>query len=421
MRPPQALDRVSHSFWFIPMLCALAGASLALLTLGIDSATDYDLVPQALTGPPATAQIIVSTFIGSLVTLISIVMTVITVAVQLAMQQFSPRIVRPLLRDRRNQLAVGLFVATLVFSLIVLPQVYGHGPGKGPELPGLSILTAEIMMLASVVALILYAHHAGQSMRVGGVIDLVGDETREMVKEIYPDPGAPLPDVAGADVIATSNGGVVYKIEYEALVDRARRADVSLELVPAMGDFVPSGAPLFRVRGGQADDLDRERITQLVWLGRERDPRDDPAYGFRKLVDIAERALAEPFEDPTTTVMALDRLHDLLRLLANRDFPDGHYEDEAGELRLTVPVVSWEDYVWLAFEEVTVAGAGSPQIPRRLRAVLEDLLEVAPPERRPPLERQLELLESAVERHLDQDGQPDRANTPDRQGIGSPA
>ena len=85
-----------------------------------------------------------------------------------------------------------------------------------------------------------------------------------------------------------------------------------------------------------------------------------------------------------------------------------------------MPVVGWDDYVWLAFTEIRLAGAGSPQIPRRIRAAIEDLLEVAPPDRRPPLERQLKLLEAQVEQEYDADEQIERANTGDRQGIGSP-
>jgi uncharacterized membrane protein len=420
MRPARLRDSLANSLWLIPMLFAVSGAGLALITLGIDKATDYDLVPQALTGPPGAAQAILTTFIGALVTLISIVMTVITVVVQLAMQQFSPRIVRPLLQDRRNQCMVGLFAATLVFSLLVVPQAYGHETGNGPELPGLSILTAEALMLASVIALILYVHQAGQAMRVSGLIDLVGDQTREMIEATYPKPDSPLPDVAGEEVIASPDAGAIYRIEYDALVEEARRADVALELIPAMGDFVGHGAPLMRIHGDGGARLDRKKIKQLVWLGGERSHTDDPAYGVRKLVDIAERGLAEPFEDPTTSVMALDRIHDLLRMLVNREFPDGRYSDEGGELRLTVPVVGWDDYVWLAFTELRVAGAGSPQIPRRLRAAIEDLLEVAAPDRRPPLERQLKLLEAQVEQEYDEDDQIERENTADRQGIGSP-
>ena len=67
-----------------------------------------------------------------------------------------------------------------------------------------------------------------------------------------------------------------------------------------------------------------------------------------------------------------------------------------GKVRLVMPAMTWEDYVHLAFDEIRMAGAGSPQIARRLRAALEDLLTVAPPERKRPLQEQLDLLRSGI-------------------------
>jgi hypothetical protein len=81
--------------------------------------------------------------------------------------------------------------------------------------------------------------------------------------------------------------------------------------------------------------------------------------------------------------------------------------------------MSWEGYVRLAFDELRLAGAGSPQVARRLRAALEDLRTVAPPERRPPLDRQLKLLDEAVRRAYTDDVDIDAALVPDMQGIGS--
>ena len=47
-------------------------------------------------------------------------------------------------------------------------------------------------------------------------------------------------------------------------------------------------------------------------LADERTPHQDPAFGFRQLVDIAERALSPAVNDPSTAVQALDEIHDLL-------------------------------------------------------------------------------------------------------------
>jgi uncharacterized membrane protein len=137
------------------------------------------------------------------------------------------------------------------------------------------------------------------------------------------------------------------------------------------------------------------------------------------LVDIAERSLSDgPFLDPTTAVQAIDRLHDCLRQLAPRPFPDGRHRDKEGEVRLVTPVMAWDDYVHLAFDEIRMAGAGSPQIARRLRAALEDLLMIAPLGRRCSLQEQLDLLQSSVESTMSDDGDRKSSSCSDASGLG---
>lgn len=49
----------------------------------------------------------------------------------------------------------------------------------------------------------------------------------------------------------------------------------------------------------------------------ERTMEQDLAFGFRQLVDIAERALSPSTNDPTAACQAVDVLHDLLRRLVS--------------------------------------------------------------------------------------------------------
>ena len=72
-------------------------------------------------------------------------------------------------------------------------------------------------------------------------------------------------------------------------------------------------------------------------------------------------------------------------------------------LRFVEPVLDWEAYVRLAFDEIRLAGAGSPQVARRLGCALLDLRELAPPGRHGPLDQQLALLDAAVRRQFEDD------------------
>jgi uncharacterized membrane protein len=240
------------------------------------------------------------------------------------------------------------------------------------------------------------------------VIRSVADETRSAIGRLYPEgiaaePDAPIPSLPGGSpdlVVTLERGrGVVTSIDDGRLVAVARADGLIVQLVPMVGDFVPTGAPLLRVwfrDATRADDGLQARLASTVEIGPERTMTQDAAFGFRQLVDVAERALSPGVNDPTTAVQALDQLHDLLRRLATRQIPSPVRIDEDGDVLLYLPRPGWADYVALALDEIRQYGVGSIQVVRRLRYLLLDLEAVAPAFRKAPISRQLRLLDAAL-------------------------
>ena len=401
------------SLWFIPVLCVLAGVTVSIGTIAIDRWFDYELLPRSITGGPDAAVAIFATIAVSMVSLATLVLAITMVVVQLAMGQFSPRIVQTFLHDRPSQLAIGLFVATFAHAMLALREVHFDGDG---QVPGVAIVVAYVLVLTSIAMLVLYVHHIGRSLRVSALIELVGTNIRDLLERSCPDhlmPGETTPDV-----ITAPHSGVLIGIERQRLMELATGADCVLHVVPGLGGFVPAGAALVRIEG-DAGDLDRQAVTDALRSGLERTLDDDLPYGFRLLVDMAERSLADSeFLDPTTAVQCIDRLHDGLRQMSGRVLPDGLLRDDNGTVRVTIPMPDWDAYVHLAFDEIRLAGATSPQISRRMRAALDDLLDIAPAARRPPLLRQLALLDEALRHSSRQPPDVWFARRPDSQGIG---
>jgi uncharacterized membrane protein len=134
-----------------------------------------------------------------------------------------------------------------------------------------------------------------------------------------------------------------------------------------------------------------------VAFGPERTLEQDPTFAFRVIVDIACKALSKAINDPTTAVLAIDQLHRLLRRVGKRQLQDDLILDAAGKPRVIIRTPKWEDFVHLACMEIRLYGSENPQIARRLRAMIENLISTLAAHRHPVLRQELALLDRTIE------------------------
>jgi len=413
---------LSSSLWVLPALIVLGAAGSAFGLLAIDRQLTKESSSVGYGGGPEGARQILSTISGAMITFTGLVFSITILVLQLAGSQYSPRVLRRFFKDRSSQVALGVFIGAFVFSLVVLREVRQEGSAG---VPGVSVAAAQLFVVVALGVFVQYLHHIASAIRSSSIIESVALETRGAIEQRYPrdrtDVGVdPTDDLDPVQEVGAPRAGSLGRIDEGELIELAREAGAIVEVVPAIGDFVPEGAPLLRVYGHTVEELENPgRVGRLVELARERTSEQDPAFGFRQLVDIAERALSPGVNDPTTAVQAIDQLHDLLRRLARRPFPRRGRRDDDGTVRLVVREAAWEDYVDLAVSEIRVYGAGSLQAHRRLRAMIDDVWEVAPEARRGPLALQRRLLDAAADRSFDDAADRARARGADAQGMGA--
>jgi uncharacterized membrane protein len=272
-----------------------------------------------------------------------------------------------------------------------------------------------------------FAQWLGSSLRPIAVLQVVAKEGRTVIEHVYPLPfqsadeqanWIPAPDDQAEIVEHDAPSGVVLAFSPRALVAIAERADLLIELVPQVGDFVAKGDPLFRIHKG-GGPVDADALRGCVSIGHERTMKQDPRFAFRIMVDIANKALSPAINDPTTAVLVLDQIHRLLMYVGKRRLDAGEMRDDRGRVRLRYGTPDWVDFVSLGVTEIRHYGAGSIQVARRLNALLAHLLRVLPAARHKALQQELDLLHRTIERSFPDQEDRASANIGDFQGVGS--
>ncbi|MFF7362137.1 DUF2254 family protein [Streptomyces sp. NPDC008125] len=436
LRPFALSDLREHlrdTFWFAPAAGLLGAFLLWWGASSLDTAIVAHLrVDKAyrelgdLASFANDARTVVTTVSAAMMTFIGVVFSISLVAVQMASGQLTPRIVRIFVRSRITKLTLTVFLATFVFSLLVLTSY--ESETEIPRLTSVPVLQSLLTLAMVALSLLLFITYVSSTLRllqVGPVVDRIARDSLRAL-EHQPEeenreaaagsPGPPtLPPETGR-VAYGGRAGVLRDVDVTLLVRAARRRGAVLRLLPRMGDFLVPGMPLLAVHGGAGSG---SVPGDAVSVGVERTLRHDPSFGLRQLTDIALHALSSSVNDPTTAVQCLDRTVQFLAAYADRPLGTVRHRDHRGEVRLVLETPDWTDLVDLAFEEVRrcVPEAG-PQVVRRLLACLDDLLLFVPEERAAPLLRHRALLLLAVGRTSPERAERTFALVPDRKGIG---
>ncbi len=391
-------ESVRNGFWAVPTLCVLVAVVLSTALVRLDHALSDGFGGRFTFGAgPDGAREVLSAITSSLITFTGLVFSITVVVLQLTSSQFSPRVLRTFLRDRVTQTALGMFVATFVYALLVLRTV---DSGDAAFVPAVSTSVAVLLLLVSVGMFVAFIHHITQAIQASTIIATTGDETRRLLERLppaeRPDTEQPLWALPGPPTLQlpARTRGVVTGVDEQALVKAAQAADVVLVLRARTGDYVPEGALLVDVHGA-SDGLHAAAVLDAVSQGRRRTMDQDIAFGIRQLVDIAERALSPGTNDPTTAVQVLDELHDVLRRLATRHLPSHVVCGPDGQVRLVRPPVRFGDLLALALDEIEQYGADALPVRHRIRALLTELASAALPAHRQAVEDRLARYDTA--------------------------
>jgi uncharacterized membrane protein len=406
----------------LPLIGGVLGPLLGFVTALLDQSVHP---PPQWTYTTSTASAVLSAVVGATAALTGFVVTVTVLVVQMATGAFSARYMRIWYRDRVLKALLALLVGTFTFAFALLRRIGNN------FVPNIGVLISGLLMLACILVFVVFLDRSLHRLRPVAVAVLVAGYVRREFRrhmralsaapDVYwgtVEPGGGPPTL----VVRSVKPGAIQGVDVRGLRRFIRDHDCLVAIPHTIGDFVPSGARLIEVYGQAGSDPAAERdLRRMVALGSERTVEQDPAFGVRIIVDIANKALSPAVNDPTTAVQVLDHLGDLLGVIGSSDLSESRWPGrDVARTGLVIPVRRWEDYLSLGVTEIREYGEASIQVMRRMRAMLDELRDHVRPENRAAVADEIARLDAAVARTFSGAPDLDRALSADTQGIGGP-
>jgi uncharacterized membrane protein len=380
--------------WTITAVLCLAGFVLGLVLVRVDQGLRLKPSPDRvwLYGGDASGAIgVLSAIASSAITVAGVIFSANFVAMQLASSQYTPRVIRSLARKRRLQVVLGVFVASFAFSLVVMRSVRSATADTPEFVPVLSVSFAVSLALASVGVLVFYVYYGVRSVQPDFLITSAAAESLRLMqtdavetangggaRQTYPGPI----DEPAAGVTA-AGWGYIQRVDSDALLRLAKERNLLIRLDRLVGDYVLPGEQLATVWPAVACDAEVTSVIRLGYvIGDERTPEQDVEYGFQRVQDIALKALSPAINDPTTARWCIDRLGEMLILLATH--PVAPYGLPGGPEGVGI---LWDDRqfercVDIAFAQMRHYGATDAVVMAHLLTMQRRIAALVPPTHR---------------------------------------
>jgi uncharacterized membrane protein len=409
-------DYLRSSLWIVPLVAIPLELAATRILHRLDGWLGWAFLDLGVPG----AQAMLSAIVTATLSFVVFTFGSLLVALQVASGQLTPRIIATVLvRNDVVRYTTGLFIFTLLFAVSANNRMQG-------TVFQLVVFVAACLGILCFAAFLYLIDYAARLLRPISILSRVGQAGLKVIESVYPEPtlGANRSDAPrhelGEPGRVIPHGGtseIVLAANLRKLITEAQRSNGVIEFVPQVGDFIATDEPLFKLYGGAAS-LDADDLRSAVAFGLERTMEQDPTFAYRIVVDIALKALSPAINDPTTAVIAIDQLHRLLRQAGNRNLRTDEILAKSGQLLVLFRTPNWEDFVHLAFTEIRQCGAQNMQIARRLRAMIDNLIETLPKHRHAVLLAELKLLDRDVERHFVHPEDRALARLGDSQGLG---
>lgn len=390
IRLPFSWFDIRDSLWYRPAIMTVVAIILSFITIWLDHSLFREQRIQAwwlFEGGAEGARGVLGAIASTTMAVATTAFSFTLVALQLSSSQYSPRITRNFTGDPVNQLVIGTFVSTFVYSLLILRVVRSEYGDRDRFVPAISVSVAVTLAMICIAALIFFFHHATRTIQASVIITRTTEQAATVIGtasarltdserwRLAPAPFPRPPGLRPVGIVREGNSGYVQRIVLDRVADLAREHNLLVEVVTRPGDFLLPNDPRMRLwaypeqseterREMQEEQPDEETgpligaFAGLVEIGLERTLEADVAFGVQQVVDIALRALSPAVNDPNTAIASLDRIGELLRMMAPLSGAESARIDEAGVMRVIHPEVSWEEMVDGAFMQLRHYAAG---------------------------------------------------------------
>ncbi|QZO11712.1 DUF2254 domain-containing protein [Pseudoalteromonas piscicida] len=308
------------SIGFYPSLLAVAFFIFALITTALEYAAPIsnfkELIAIVLVDSEENARTILSTLVGSIISLTVFSFSMVMIVLNNASAGLSPRVLPGLITRKSHQLVLGFYLGSIIYAIIMLINIRGVGNGE-TGIPALGVLFSLVFGLISLGFFVFFIHSISRAIQVDNVLNDLFNNTKSEMKNIITkqqeQPFDNFPDFSSWHNLPSTEEGYFKGVQSDKLCALCEQHDLKIYIAVKQGFFTVKGYPFLKCNKDLSEDeaLHDALLSCFIFYVEEY-ISDHYRYGLTQISEIAVKAMSPGINDPGTAVKAIDMLSILL-------------------------------------------------------------------------------------------------------------
>ncbi|HAV55815.1 MAG TPA: DUF2254 domain-containing protein [Aequorivita sp.] len=341
-------NTVESKIAFYPTLFAFSGFLVALLMMYLEqhgiSRRIMDVLPQLMVEDGDTALTVLSACLGGLISLMVFSFSMVMLLLSQASNNYSPRLLPGLISDKRHQLILGIYLATILYNIFTL---FSIEPSEDKyTLPGFSVLLGIAFTIICLVAFIYFIHNISQSIQISNILDTIFEAAElRLQKLISSEEGQTkdFSDTTNWHEYKTGRSGYFQNISINNILRICDDEKTKMYITVPKGLFVLKNS-VFLKSEKPLDEKVVSAIISNISFARGELVEDNYVLAFKQITEIAVKAMSPGINDPGTAINAIDYLTDLFALRMQKKDNGIIIHKEKATLRIAV--VTFEELMY---------------------------------------------------------------------------
>lgn len=341
-------NTIESKIAFYPTLLAITGFFVALFMIYLEqqgiSRKIMDVFPLLMVEDGDTALTVLSACLGGLISLMVFSFSMVMLLLSQASNNYSPRLLPGLISDKRHQLILGIYMATILYTIFIL---FSIEPSEDKyTLPGFSVLLGIAFTILCLVAFIYFIHNISQSIQISNILDTIFKHAENRLQRLIKSEEGQtdtFPDTSQWYEYKARRSGYFQNLSMKIILRICEKNNTRIYITIPKGFFVLNNFVFLK----SEKELDEDVVNSLlsnISFARGELVEDNYILGFKQITEIAVKAMSPGINDPGTAINAIDYLTDLFALRMQKTDTGIIVHQEKATLKIAV--VSFKELVY---------------------------------------------------------------------------